>query len=132
MDAVIYELVMCAAFDCSKGGANGAANAEVYRRMEYAVDLVGLQKKAIKNKEMPLSTKSVSELEYEANVAVLRLRNHLDSAIIASLKRVYREEFREELMSLRSSSDHWQYDTAVIDEVITRMNQIFQEEELIS
>jgi ribosomal protein L25 (general stress protein Ctc) len=86
MKAMIYEYLVCAAYNTERHGARGKADADVYRDMEHALREVELQKEAIKKRETPVSTKSVDQLEYDARVATATVRENVSDAIGEALR----------------------------------------------
>ncbi|GAA5044511.1 hypothetical protein GCM10011506_48100 [Marivirga lumbricoides] len=117
-NAVIYEYLLCTAYECSRGGVHGRANADIYRAMERAIANYQGQKKAFENGEPPTWTGSVEELEYQADVEISRVAQNVEGAML-ELKRkgVNQEEENKlkELIAVLRSND---VDKGTLDKVI--------------
>jgi len=123
-DALTYELLLCEAHNCERGGANGKADATFYRKMIHAHRAIKVQKEAIGNKQMPVYSQSLDDLEYEARVATAHVKN----AVLDALRQLYRntnkEEDRKALESLMRPLNPDMYDPKVIDETIDKAWEI--------
>ena len=129
-DALIYELLVCAAYNTGRHGANGKADADVYRDMEHALRDVELQKKAIKKRVTPVSTKSVDDLEYEARAAIAKVRTNVSDSISEALRntnlKYSSKQTQKKLQELKSKLHIHQYDKDEIDKVISDVWDIFR------
>ena len=134
MQSLIYEYLMCAAYETERHGARGKVDADVYRDMERSLREVELQKDAIKKREMPASTKSIDQLEYEAKAATVKVRENVYDAINEALKRTKlrhaSEDTLKRLKGLQSKLSLDEYDKKVIDNVISEVWKVFRENQL--
>lgn len=119
-NAVLYELLLCKIHNCQRGGIHGAANADVYRSMERAIHLVDLQKEAIKKGQMPHTSKTVEELEYEAEVEVSHLISNLERAIREARKNTYSEEDVKVLDTQLGILSEKHFDREALDDAIEK------------
>ena len=99
---MIYEHFMTTVYKCDRGGANGAADADYYRKMRHAVNLYEAQKKALDNGEPPVWGESLSVLKYDVNVAIRRIGNRVSEALTEAMRTTYDEDKREKLNALRA------------------------------
>ena len=97
MEAMDYEFLMTTIYKC---GANGAADADYYRKMERAVNLYHAQKKALDNGEPPVWSKSLDDLDYEANVLIRRVGNRVSEALREAIRNTYDDDKRNQLSAL--------------------------------
>jgi len=134
MKSLLYEHLVKAAYNTERFGAQGKADADVYRDMELALRGVELQKEAIKNGQMPISTKSVNDLEYEARVAIAKVRGNVSAAISEALRntdlKYSSEETKQKLKHLQSKLNINEYNKDTIDNVISEVWDIFRENKL--
>ena len=100
LEAMMYEHFMTTVYKCDRGGANGAADADYYRKMRHAVNLYEAQKKALDNGEVPVSTESLSVLKYDVNVAIRRIGNRVSEALREAIRNTYDDDKRNQLSAL--------------------------------
>jgi len=117
-NALIYESLLCEAHDCDRHGANGAADADIYRDLEHAIRSVELQRTAIAKGEMPISTRSVDDLEYEVRVSTAKVRNNVLQGLKEINRKTYDETERKKLLHLMQELTPDEYEKEVIDNVI--------------
>ncbi|MBX2969932.1 MAG: hypothetical protein KF803_11225 [Cyclobacteriaceae bacterium] len=134
MKSLLYEHLVKAAYNTERYGARGKADANVYRDMEHALREVELQKEAIKKGQMPISTKSIEDLEYEARVYIAKVRGNVSAAISEALRntnlKYSSEEIKQNLKGLQSKLNINEYNKDVIDNVISEVWDIFRENKL--
>jgi hypothetical protein len=117
-NAVIYEYLLCTAFECSRGGAHGKADADVYRSMERAITCYQGQKKALENGEPPIWTGSVEELEYQADVEISHISQNVIGAMLELKKKGINQEQENKLMELINELRSNDFSRDVLDKII--------------
>tara|TARA_R100000152_G_scaffold12042_1_gene5179 strand:+ start:666 stop:1061 length:396 start_codon:yes stop_codon:yes gene_type:complete len=117
-NAVIYEYLLCTAYECSRGGAHGKANADIYRTMEKAIANYQGQKKAFENGEPPIWTGSVEELEYQADVEISHVAQNVIGAMLELKRKGINQEEENKLLELIAILRSNDFDKNQLDTVI--------------
>jgi hypothetical protein len=117
-NAVIYEYLLCTAYECSRGGAHGKANADIYRTMEKAIANYQGQKKAFENGEPPIWTGSVEELEYQAEVEISHVAQNVIGAMLELKRKGINQEEENKLLELIAILRSNDFDKNQLDTVI--------------
>ncbi len=117
-NAVIYEYLLCRAYQCSRGGAHGKANADIYRSMERAIANYQGQKKAFENGEPPIWTGSVEELEYQADVEISHVAQNVIGAMLELKRKGINQEEENKLKELIATLRSNDFDKNQLDTVI--------------
>ena len=121
-----YEFVMRQAFNTHRHGANGKADADVYRRFTRAVGLVEHQKEALENNRMPPRLDAVEDLEYDARVQAAKVCLNLRQAIRHVIENEYpSKEDTKELEKIMTSLSE-QYDENEIGVLMGKTSVIFK------
>jgi hypothetical protein len=115
MDAMDYEFLVRAAYDCGRSGSPGA-DADIYRSMELALALLD---------EPKISTKSVNELDLEYRYAAAKVRRYTVDAINKGISRIYDTADRQALEQLAAKLHVREFRKDVIDKVIDEASEIF-------
>lgn len=113
-----YEYLIRKAYGCGRGGANGKAEADHYRRMEMA-------ERAI---EIRNSTLSLEDLKYEFRVKASKVSNSINEAIRHVVNSYYftgeTEQYRQQLEKLEADISLC-VDKKIIDRVIEDAYDVF-------
>ena len=96
MDALSYEDLIRNAYNCERGGANGKAEAEVYRKMERVENAINTR----------ISIDSNGDLEYNYRSASIHLSMNIHEALMKVADDFYftdeNNKFKEHLEKLAS------------------------------
>lgn len=124
MDALLYEHLLRDIYDCERYGARGEANADVYRKMEHAVNVYNAQKKAIQNNEVPPRRNSLEDIEFEMHVEIVKVSNNVCKALKKQLKSTHLKPKAEIIESLIEKLEPRNIDKKILDEVIDKATDI--------
>jgi hypothetical protein len=126
-DSLIYEYLIRSAYDVSRSGKGGSADASLYRDWEVNIRVVELQKKAIKDKTTLPDTRSIEELEYQVKASTARIRENVKKAIATVLSTPCPSAIEAQLKELQSVLVWDLYDKEKIDSVIDKAWHLFKE-----
>ncbi len=115
MDAMEYECLVRMAYGCGRRGSPGA-DADIYRRMEHALNHLS---------PPYISTKSKEDLEYDYRVATAKVKGYIADAIEKAMKEIYNAEDKTKLQELKASLHMHEYKKDTIDKVIDEASDIF-------
>lgn len=123
MDALSYEYLMRKAYNCGRGGANGKAEADLYRKLERAESMLKTRN----------STKSQDDLEYDYRKAAVEISMNVSEALKKVENEFYftkaNDKHKQRLGEL-SSNISMNMDKATIDKAIGEAHNIFKELDL--
>jgi hypothetical protein len=128
MDAMDYEFLLRKVYDCDRHGANGDADADVYRKMEHAINIYEAQKKAIENKEPPVWADSLDNLEYDMRVQLSRISSKVRSALRKQIGNTYNDELKGKLEGLELRLQDRNISKELIDEIIDESLMLLKED----
>lgn len=128
MDAMDYEFLLRRVYDCDRHGANGDADADVYRKMEHAINLYGAQKRAIENKEPPVWADSLDNLEYDVRVQVAKISSKVRSALQTQINKTYDDDLKAKLEEFLSKLHTRDVNKELIDEIIDESLMLLKED----
>jgi hypothetical protein len=97
MHAMDYEIILRKAYQTGRGGADGEAEADIYRRYERVLRQLELQKEAVRKGEPRHSSLSMEDLEYEVRKHRIGVGNTLNGALKQTIK-----QFTERAKELNS------------------------------
>lgn len=118
MDALAYEHLIRAAFQCDRTSNNGA-DADIYRRLERAERLYQLEKENEKNGRPRLREQSIEELAGRYAYACGEVSGFVSTAIRKILKERSLTEEQSKILE-QCKTDLLNADIQVIDNVIDR------------
>lgn len=113
MWAMTYEHIIRGVFQVERGGQNGRADADVYRRYEHAAHRLRLTREARVSGGWSPTSRPIDELEYEVRKEAAGVCINLNGAL-AELKKQFPERM-EELERLTLDPYRSYYDTSVLE-----------------
>ncbi len=119
MDALSYEYLIRKAYNCGRGGANGKAEASIYRRME----------RVTKARKMRISVSTNNELEYSYRSASLQVSMNINDALIRVLNNFH---FTDKNIGIKNTLEnltddvYMSTDRRIIDNTIKNAHDIFK------
>jgi len=120
MDALSYEYLIRKAFNCDRGGANGMAEADIYRKMERVENAI----------KMRMSASSNGDLEYNYRSAAINISVNVSEALRKVSKDFHFESKNQNLKQrLQKLADNvsMSTDRKIIDDTIKEAHEIFKE-----
>lgn len=125
--AMRYETFIRNVYQCGRHGVEGA-NADIFRKLNYAENLLRMTKEKQINRHPRLSTKSLEELEYDYNCSCGEVAMHLDNAIRkvgSDYAHILRPEQKQILKECRESLSNPSYD--IIENVLDKGGKLILE-----
>jgi len=119
MDALSYEYLIRKAFNCGRGGANGMAEADIYRKMERVENAINMR----------MSTSSNGDLEYNYRSAAINISVNVSEALRKVSQEFHFESKNQNLKQrLQKLAGHvsMSTDREIIDTTIKEAHEIFK------
>ncbi len=118
MDALSYEYLIRKAYNCGRGGADGKAEADDYRKLERAERMI----------EIRNSTKSLDDLKYDYRKSAVKISMNISEALRKVENTFYftdENKQYKQLLSKLSNEVSMSMDKKAIDKVIEEVEDIF-------
>ncbi|MEM1406297.1 MAG: hypothetical protein AAGG59_05940 [Bacteroidota bacterium] len=128
-ESLTYESLLCKAHNCDRGGANGAADADVYRKLENAQRMLEVQEQAIEKKEIPPSNRSINDLKHEFRAQTAKVRNNILQGLREINRKTHDEKKKEKLLKLMRVLNPDEYSKEMIDDVIDQAWDIVRDKD---